>query len=157
MNTIALIILAAIIFDYALNGVADYLNLTMLLDDLPEAFRGIYDPDRYRKSQQYLKVNTRFGWIAATINISVILIFWFAGGFTWLDESARSFDYCPILTGLIYMAILLLFKGILSLPFSIYGTFVIEERFGFNRTTRLTFVTDLLKGLLLSVLWVHRY
>ena len=152
MNTIALIILAAIIFDYALNGVADYLNLTMLRDDLPEAFRGIYDPDRYRKSQQYLKVNTRFGWIAATFNISVILIFWFAKGFPLLDEWVRSFDYGPIITGLIYMAVLLLFKGLLSLPFSIYATFVIEERFGFNQTTWHTFVMDLAKGLLLSVL-----
>ena len=61
MNTIAIIILAAIIFDFALNGLADYLNLTMLQNDLPDAFRGVYDPDRYRKSQHYLKVNTRFG------------------------------------------------------------------------------------------------
>jgi STE24 endopeptidase len=152
MNTIALIILAAIIFDYALNGMADYLNLTMLRDDLPETFRGIYDPDRYRKSQRYLKANTRFGWVTATFNVSVILIFWFAKGFALLDEWVRSFDYGPIITGLIYMAVLLLFKGLLSLPFSIYATFVIEERFGFNQTTWHTFVMDLAKGLLLSVL-----
>jgi len=152
MNTIALIILAAIIFDYALNGMADYLNLTMLRDDLPESFRGKYDPDRYRKSQRYLKVNTRFGWVTATFNVSVILIFWFAKGFPLLDEWVRSFDYGPIITGLIYMAVLLLFKGLLSLPFSIYATFVIEERFGFNQTTWHTFVMDLAKGLLLSIL-----
>ena len=132
MNTIAFIILAAIIFDFALNGMADYLNLTMLRDDLPESFRGIYDPDRYRKSQQYLKANTRFGWITATFNVSVILIFWFAKGFPLLDGWVRSFANGPIITGLIYMAVLLLFKGLLSLPFSIYATFVLEERFGFN-------------------------
>ena len=152
MNNIALIILAAIIFDYVLNGMADYLNLTMLRDDLPETFRGIYDLDRYRKSQRYLKANTRFGWVTATFNVSVILIFWFAKGFPLLDEWVRSFDYGPIITGLIYMAVLSLFKGLLSLPFSIYGTFVIEERFGFNQTTWHTFVMDLAKGLLLSVL-----
>jgi STE24 endopeptidase len=152
MNTIALIILATIIIDYVLNGLADYLNLTTLRDDLPESFRGIYDPDRYRKSQRYLKANTRFGWITATFNVSVILIFWFAKGFPLLDEWARSFDYGPIITGLIYMAVLLLFKGLLSLPFSIYATFVIEERFGFNQTTWQTFMMDLVKGLLLSVL-----
>ena len=152
MNTIALIILATIIFDYALNGVADYLNLTRLRDDLPESFRGIYDPDRYRKSQRYLKANTRFGWITATFDVSVILIFWFAKGFPLLDEWVRSFAFGPIITGLIYMAVLLLIKGLLSLPFSIYVTFVIEERFGFNQTTWQTFVMDLVKGLLLSVL-----
>jgi STE24 endopeptidase len=152
MNTIASIILAAIIFDYALNGLADYLNLTMLRNDLPEAFRGVYDSDRYRKSQQYLKVNTRFGWTAATFDVAVILIFWFAKGFPLLDEWVRSFNYGPVFTGLIYMAVLLLFKGLLSLPFSLYATFVIEERFGFNQTTWTTFVMDLAKGLLLAVL-----
>ncbi len=152
MNTIAIIILAAIIFDYALNGLADYLNLTMLRNDLPDGFRGVYDPDRYRKSQQYLKINTRFGWVTATFNVTVILIFWFAKGFPLLDEWVRSFNYGPVITGLIYMAVLLLFKGLLSLPFSIYATFVIEERFGFNQTTWTTFVTDLAKGFLLAVL-----
>ncbi len=152
MNPIAIIILAAIIFDFALNGLADYLNLTMLRNDLPEAFRGVYDSDRYRKSQQYLKINTRFGWITATFDVAVILIFWFAKGFPLLDEWVRSFNYGPVITGLIYMAVLLLFKGVLSLPFSLYATFVIEERFGFNQTTWTTFVMDLAKGLLLTVL-----
>jgi STE24 endopeptidase len=152
MNPIAIIILAAIIFDFALNGLADYLNLTMLRNDLPEAFRGVYDSDRYRKSQQYLKINTRFGWITATFDVAVILIFWFAKGFPLLDEWVRSFNYGPVITGLIYMAVLLLFKGVLSLPFSLYATFVIEERFGFNQTTWTTFVMDLAKGLLLAVL-----
>jgi STE24 endopeptidase len=152
MNTIAIIILAAIIFDYGLNALADYLNLTMLRNDLPEAFRGVYDSDRYRKSQQYLKVNTRFGWITATFDVAVILIFWFAKGFPLLDEWVRSFNFGPVITGLIYMAVLLVFKGVLSLPFSLYATFVIEERFGFNQTTWTTFVMDLAKGLLLAVL-----
>jgi STE24 endopeptidase len=152
MNPIAIIILAAIIFNYALNGLADYLNLTMLRNDLPEAFRGVYDSDRYRKSQQYLKVNTRFGWITATFDVAVILIFWFAKGFPLLDEWVRSFNFGPVITGLIYMAVLLLFKGVLSLPFSLYATFVIEERFGFNQTTWTTFLMDLAKGLLLAVL-----
>jgi len=152
MNTIAIIILAAIIFDYTLNVLADYLNLTKLRNDLPEAFQGIYDPDRYRKSQQYLKVNTRFGWVTATFNVAVMLIFWFAKGFPLLDEWVRSFNYSPLVTGLIYMAVLVLFKGLLSLPFSMYATFVIEERFGFNQTTWTTFIADLAKGLLLGVL-----
>jgi STE24 endopeptidase len=152
MNTIAIIILVAIIFDYTLNGLADYLNLSKLRNDLPEAFRGIYDPDRYRKSQKYLKANTRFGWTTATFNVAVMLIFWFAKGFPVLDEWARSFHYSPVITGLIYVGVLVLFKGLLSLPFSIYATFVIEERFGFNQTNWTTFITDLAKGLLLAVL-----
>lgn len=152
MNFIAVIILVTIIFEFVLNGLADFLNLKMLRSDLPETFRGVYDAERYRKSQQYLKVNTRFGWVTAAFNVTVILVFWFAGGFPLLDEWVRSFQFGPVLSGLIYMGTLVLFKGLLSLPFSMYATFVIEERFGFNQTTWTTFLTDLAKGLLLAVL-----
>jgi len=152
MNTIAFIILLAIIFDFILNGIADYLNLKMLRSDLPQPFQGVYDPDRYRKSQQYLRVNTRFGWVSGTFNVILILVFWFGKGFPMLDEWVRSFNYGPVVTGLAYMGILIFVKSILSLPLSLYATFVIEARFGFNQTTWSTFVLDLAKGALLAVL-----
>jgi len=152
MNTIALIILLAIILDFLLNGLADYLNLKMLRNEVPEPFEGLYDPDRYRQSQQYLKVNTRFGWITAGFEVIVMLGFWFGKGFPLLDQWVRAFDFGPVVSGLIYMGILILFKGLLSLPFSVYATFVIEERFGFNQTTWTTFLLDLAKGVLLAVL-----
>ena len=152
MNTIAFIILLAIAVDLFLNGIADYLNLKMLRNDVPAPFEGLYDPVRYRKSQQYLKVNTRYGWITGIFNIAVILVFWFGKGFPLLDGWVRLLDFGPVVTGLIYMGILVLIKGIISLPFSIYATFVIEERFGFNQTTWPTFVLDLIKGALLAVL-----
>ena len=152
MNIIALIILLAILFDFVLNGLSDYLNLTRLQEDLPEAFEGVYDPERYRKSQEYLKVNTRFGWMIAAFDLIVILVFWFGRGFPLLDEWVRSFGYGSILCGLMYIALLVVFKALLSLPFSIYHTFVIEERFGFNQTTWTTYFLDLLKGLGLAIL-----
>jgi STE24 endopeptidase len=152
MNTIAFIILLAIIFDFILNGIADYLNLKMLRSVLPRPFQEVYDSDRYRKSQQYLKINTRFGWVTGIFNVIVMLLFWFGKGFPLLDEWVRSFNYGPVITGLSYMGILIFVKSLLSLPFSIYSTFVIEERFGFNQTTWSTFVLDLAKGVLLAVL-----
>ena len=152
MNIIAFIILFAFFFDFVLNVLADYLNLSRLRDDLPRDFEGVYDPERYRRSQEYLKDNTRFGWVTATFELIVILAFWFGKGFPLLDEWVRAFNYGPIVCGLIYMAALMLFKSILSLPFSIYHTFAIEERFGFNQTTWTTYILDMLKGLLLSVL-----
>ncbi len=152
MNIIALIILLAILFDFVLNGLSDYWNLTRLQEDLPEAFEGVYDPERYRKSQEYLKVNTRFGWMIAAFDLIVILVFWFGRGFPLLDEWVRSFGYGSILCGLMYIALLVVFKALLSLPFSIYHTFVIEERFGFNQTTLSTYLLDLLKGLVLAIL-----
>jgi len=152
MNIIALIILLALLFDSVLNGLSDYLNLTRLQEGLPEAFGGVYDPERYRKSQEYLKVNTHFGWMIAAFDLIVILVFWFGRGFPLLDEWVRSFGYGSILCGLMYIALLVVFKALLSLPFSIYHTFVIEERFGFNQTTWTTYFLDLLKGLGLAIL-----
>ena len=152
MNIIAIIILLTIIVNLVINFLADYLNLKLLQNELPVAFRGIYEEDRYRKSQQYLKVNTQFGWFTAAFNVALILIFWFGKGFPLLDGWVRSFSYGPIASGLIYIAVLVLLKGLFSLPFSIYHTFVIEERFGFNQTTWSTFLLDLVKGLFLTLL-----
>jgi len=124
----------------------------MLNEKLPEAFAGVYDKNQYQKSQAYLRENTRFGWIAGTFNTMVILAFWFLKGFPYLDHWVRSLGLGPVLSGLVYMGILLLFKAVLSLPFHVYGTFVIEEKFGFNRTTPKTFVLDMLKGLGLTIM-----
>jgi STE24 endopeptidase len=152
MNFIAVIILITLLIDFVLHLSADYLNLKGLQSDLPDAFTGVYDPDSYRKSQEYLRVNTRFGWITGTFNVVVVLVFWFSGGFNLLDHWVRAFSFGPIPAGLIYIGMLMLIRTILFLPFNIYDTFVIEERFGFNKTTPKTFVLDLLKTLGLSVL-----
>ena len=152
MNFIAIIILCTIGVDFILNLAADRLNLKHLRSELPQAFEGVYDPQRYRKSQQYLRVNTQFGWITSTFNLGLILVFWFAGGFPFLDKWVRTFELGPVLSGLVYMGVLMLLKAALSLPFSVYATFVIEERFGFNKTTLQTYVMDLLKGLILALL-----
>ena len=152
MNSIAIIILGAIGLDFILNLVADGLNLRHLSSALPGAFEGVYDPERYRKSQQYLKVNTHFGWVTSTFNLLLLLVFWFAKGFPLLDKWVRSFELGAILSGLIYIGILILLKSVLALPFSVYATFVIEERFGFNRTTWSTYLADLLKGMALALL-----
>ena len=152
MNFIAIIILCTIGVDFILNLAADGLNLKHLRNELPWAFEGVYDPERYRKSQQYLKANTKFGWITSAFNLCLILVFWFAGGFPLLDKWLRAFELGPVLSGLIYVGGLMLLKAVLALPFSVYATFVIEERFGFNKTTKSTYVLDLLKGLMLALL-----
>ena len=152
MNVIAVIILCAVIIEFILNGFADFLNLKMLKGDLPALFRDSYDEDRYRKSQEYLRVNTRFGWVTSGFNLLVMLAFWFGKGFPFVDAWIRSFQRGPIVTGLLYIGVLVLIYTVISQPFSLYATFVIEERFGFNQTTIKTYVMDLLKGTLLSIL-----
>lgn len=152
MNYITIIILAAILIDFVLGIVSNRLNLKSLRHQLPDEFQGVYDEETYAKSQKYTRVYTKFGFIAGSFDLLLLLGFWFAGGFNWLDQWARSFDLGVIWTGLIFIGVLLLAKSIISMPFSIYSTFVIEERFGFNKTTVRTFVMDRMKGLLLSLL-----
>lgn len=151
MNIFAVIILATLLIDFGLNLVADFYNLKSLDKGLPDEFSDVYDEETYNQSQKYTKVRTKFGFITSIFNLGILLAFWFSGGFQWLDELVRSWQLGGIWTGLVYIGLLLLARSILSLPFSIYSTFVIEERFGFNKTTPKTFVLDLLKGLGLGI------
>lgn len=151
MNLYAVVILATLAVDYLLSLVADLLNLKALDPKLPAEFADVYDADSYRRSQDYTRVATRFGFVTSTFDLAVLLIFWFAGGFNRLDLWLRGFELGPLSTGLLFFGILGVAKGILGLPASIYSTFVIEERFGFNRTAPKTFVLDLIKGLALAI------
>jgi STE24 endopeptidase len=151
VNFYAVIILAALLAEYVLNLVSDLLNLRHLQPELPDEFRDTFDEEEYERAQKYTRTRTRFGLLSSTFGLAVLLAFWFAGGFEWLDTVVRSWELGSIVTGLCYVGLLVLGRGLLSLPFSVYSTFVIEERFGFNETTPKTFVLDLLKSVALGV------
>ena len=152
MNIFAVIILLALAVNYFLNLASDLMNLKSLKTPLPEEFRDVFDEEKYREAQEYTRVRTRFGLITSTFSLLILLIFWFAGGFNWVDQLVRDFGYGTIVTGVLFVGILMLAQTIISLPFSVYSTFVIEERFGFNKTTPSTFIADRLKGMMLTVL-----
>ncbi|MBN2356475.1 M48 family metallopeptidase [candidate division KSB1 bacterium] len=152
MNTYAIIILAALLLDYFLQLLADYLNLDRLGVELPAEFQDVYEAEAYAKSQAYTRANTQLGFITSTFSLVLILGFWFSGGFNALDQLVRSWQWHPIWTGLCYIGLLSFARALISLPFSIYDTFVLEERFGFNKTTVRTFILDLIKMLALSLL-----
>tara|TARA_R100000963_G_C4642435_1_gene106078 strand:- start:714 stop:1949 length:1236 start_codon:yes stop_codon:yes gene_type:complete len=152
VNIYAIIILVTIAIDFILDITSNYLNLKSLSKKLPEEFEGVYDEDTYAKSQEYTKVRTKFGFLTGGFDLALVLGFWFSGGFNWLDEIVRAWGFGELVTGLIYIGILIFSKTIITLPFSIYSTFVIEERFGFNKTTPKTFVMDMVKGLGLGLL-----
>lgn len=151
MNLIGAIILIAMIADLVLHFSGDLLNLRYIRDDVPAEFEGVFEADKYRLSQKYLTTRTRFGWLTAIFSLAVVLVFWFSRGFDFLDQWVRSMGWGSILTGLVFIGILMLGRAALSLPFSIYSTFKIESDFGFNRTSVSTFVLDLIKGLLLAI------
>ena len=151
MNTFAVIILVALLGEYLLGTVSGMLSLRTFSPTLPKEFIGVFDENKYREARRYNKTRTQFDFITTTANLCVLLAFWSAGGFAWLDQALRSFHYGPVITGLAYIGTLILLSSIINLPFKLYSTFVIEARFGFNRTTISTFVTDLLKGLVLGI------
>lgn len=152
MNIYLIIILATIAIDFVLDIVSNGLNIKALSKKLPEEFNGVYNEETYSKSQEYTRIRTKFGFITGAFDLALVLAFWFSGGFNILDEIVRAFGFGELVTGLIYIALLMIAKSILSLPFSLYSTFVIEEQFGFNKSTLKIFFTDLLKGLLLAIL-----
>lgn len=127
-----------------LAGVA--LNLRALDPRLPAEFADVFDEGSYRRSQQYTRARTRLGIVSSLFDLCVLLAFWLAGGFGWLDSVVRSIGAGPVWIGLVFLLILGVARSILDIPFDVYGTFVLEQRFGFNRTTPKTFVLDLLKG-----------
>ncbi len=149
-QSIIIIILVTLIGSYLIDNIADFLNLGNLNQPLPKEFNGYYDSQKYIESQNYLKANTKFGFITSSFDLAVILLFWFSGGFQLIDSFVRSFNLSPIVSGLFFAGLLLFLKLLISLPFSIYSTFVIEEKFGFNKTTPLLFITDLVKSIVLS-------
>jgi len=152
MNTYLIIILVIIVGDFILDIIVDMLNVKHIKTDLPGEFEGYYDAAKYKKSQNYLKENTRFGIIVDSITTPITVAFILIGGFNYIDQIARGFQFSAIPTGLIFAGILILASQILSIPFSIYSTFVIEEKYGFNRTTVKTFIMDILKSWLLTVI-----
>ncbi len=152
MNIYAIIILVTLIASYFLSLITNLLNLKHLSPVLPKEFEGAYDAEAYKNSQEYTRVYTRFGFLTGSISLIITLMFWFTGGFNFLDILVRTWDLGVIGTGLVYIAMLIILRSVLSLPFSIYTTFVIEERFGFNKTTIKTFILDIIKGLFLGIL-----
>ena len=152
MNTFLLIIITIIVARYVLDTLSSILNVRHLRETLPESFVGIYDDEKYRTSQRYLRTNTRFGIISDTVGTLLTLAFLTLGGFNLVDQFARTTSPNSIVAGLVFAAILVLISKIASLPFDLYDTFVIEARFGFNKTTPRTYVADYVKGLVLVAL-----
>lgn len=151
-QTIFWIIIAIIVFDFLFEKVLDYLNVKNMKDEIPEELEGIYEEEKYKKSQQYSRTNTRFSLITSLFSLILILAMLFGGGFGLLDEWIRNTTQNIYLQTLLFFGILGLASDLLSTPFSIYSTFVIEEKFGFNKTTPTTFILDKLKGYLLGIL-----
>lgn len=152
VNSYLLFILSVLLLGYLLELAVALLNLRCLSPVLPAEFDGVFDAKEYARSQEYTRATTRFSLVQSSCSLGLTLAFILAGGFNWIDMVARGFGYGSIATGLLFTGLLALLSAGVNLPFSLYSTFVLEERFGFNTTTVATFVLDLLKAALLSVI-----
>ncbi len=152
--------------DYLLNSILDFLNAKKIDDVLPEELQDVYQPEEYVKSQAYKKERNKFGTLHAGFSLLLILAFLFLEGFAFVNSIALSISENQILSGLIFFGIILAGSGILNIPFSYYSTFVIEEKYGFNKMNRKTFFLDLLKstvmstilggGILAFIIWIYQ-
>ena len=150
-TTLFNILISILVISFIFDKILDTLNAKHFNDEIPSELKDVYDINEYKKSQEYKKINSNFSNITSSFSFILTLIFFFADGFKYVDNIARSFTNNSILVALIFFGIIMLGSDILTTPFSYYKTFVIEEKFGFNKSTRKIFWLDKLKGWLMSV------
>lgn len=151
-ETLFYIIVAIIVIDFIIDEVLDALNAKHFDDPVPAELTDVYNQEEYEKSQRYKKERYKFGIVTSTFSLLLMLGFLFFDGFAYVDSIARSLAENEIWIALIFFGIIMFASDLLTLPFSWYSTFVIEEKYGFNKTTYKTFVTDKLKSWGLTIL-----
>ena len=152
-QTYYFIIIGALIVEYFLSTISSLLNMNSITSTIPDGFQEFYDDKKYSKSQQYLKDKTKLGLYSSTFSLILTLIVIHFGLFGSLDEFVRSNSTHYIISGLLFFGILFLINDILNIPFSLYSTFVVEEKYGFNKTSIHTFIADKCKGYGLTIVF----
>ena len=149
MNILFYLIVTILVLQFIIETLLDYLNAKHFNDPIPDELNDVFDVEEYQKSQAYKRTNYRFGILTSTVSLALTLGFLFLGGFEWVDQIVRSITEAPILMALLFFGIIMIGNDIITLPFSYYSTFVIEEKFGFNKTTPKLFFSDKVKGWLM--------
>ncbi len=151
-QTILVLILAISTAGFLFDNFLEYLNLRNMRDEIPDSIAPFYDKDKYRKSLAYHRERTRFSFRTGSLSFVAGIGLLLTGGYGWIDGQMRVLTTDPFFLPLLFFGALGLAADILTLPFQWYSVFVIEEKYGFNRTTLRTFVLDKLKGYVLSAL-----
>jgi len=146
------LIIAILILNFLVDKYLDYLNSKHFDDEIPEILEDVYEDDEYYKSQDYKKENFKFSSIISVFSFLLTIAFFFFKGFAYVDEFARGLSDNPIYITLIFFGVIMLGSDILTTPLSYYKTFVIEEKYGFNKSTKTLFFIDKIKGWFLMIL-----
>ena len=140
------VIIAILVVDFLFEKYLDYLNTTTMSETIPDEVKGIYDAEKYKKQQAYQRENNRFGLISGSFSFVITLAMFLFFGFAFVNNLAWGLTDNAILATLLFFGIIMFVSGLLGIPFSVYYTFVIEEKYGFNLTTPKTFIFDTIKG-----------
>ncbi|HPD65426.1 MAG TPA: M48 family metallopeptidase [Bacteroidia bacterium] len=140
------LIVLILLFGFVLDRILSFLNHRTWEKKLPDDLKEFYDEEKYEKARNYNNTLWKFGILRESLSFFITLGFFMAGGFAWLNNLISPHIHHPVFLTLIYFAVLFFVSDLLSIPFSIYRTFVIEEKFGFNKTTPKTFILDKLKS-----------
>jgi STE24 endopeptidase len=146
------VILAIVVAEFILDFCLDYLNKKAWSNQVPADLEDVYPAEKFENHKQYRRANYQFGMVSDAFNIILIVSVLLLGGFAFVDGLAAGITVNPVWRALLFMGILGLVSTLIHLPFSWYSTFVIEARFGFNKTTPATFWLDVIKGLLLGAI-----
>ncbi len=160
-STILLIlIIAFIVCDFVLERVLYGLNARDFGKPIPAELAGIYDEKKYQKQQDYSMAKYKLGLVSSVVSFVISLVAFGFGLFGWLDgvlrEPVMSWTDNPvlqiILLSVLFFLVVMVVNHVLDIPVEYYGRFSLEERFGFNKSTKKLFWIDQLKGLLLSAI-----
>ncbi|WP_299013496.1 M48 family metallopeptidase [uncultured Polaribacter sp.] len=150
-NNLFFLLITILVLSFIIDKIINSLNATRFNAEIPKELADVYDAEEYKKSQEYKTTNERFSNITSTFSFVLMIAFFLLDGFKLVDNFARSFTNNSILIALIFFGVIMFASDILSTPLSYYKTFVIEEKFGFNKTTKKIFWLDKLKGWLMSI------
>jgi len=146
------IIIAILVINFMVDKFLDYLNSKHFDDEIPKVLNDVYDDKEYYKSQDYKKENFKFSMIISFFSFVLTIAFFFFEGFFFVDQFARSYSDNPIIIALIFFGVIMIGSDLLTSPLSYYKTFVIEEKYGFNKSTKTLFFMDKLKGWFLMII-----
>ena len=144
-------IVAFILIDFVMGSVLEYLNEKSKNVPMSSVAAEIFNADEYAKSLEYGTAKYKVERLTSTLNTLVMLSAIILGWFAWLDEAIRERISNNLLVTVVFFGVLILAVMLANLPVSYYSTFVIEEKFGFNKTTKKLFVVDSIKQMVLSI------
>lgn len=151
-QSIYITLLLIISADFILERVLTFLNNKSAKSAIPSELEGIYDEEKYAKSQEYNQESDRFGLWSASLSFSLTFLAIYFGWFGALDGWLRNFSPFEPVTTLMFFGVLFVLSDLIGIPFSLYKTFVIEEKYGFNKMTVKTFIIDKIKGYSLTLM-----